>query len=164
MSKLGFGTYALMVTIILWGVLLGGVVYSHMVFFPVFLSNLPESSAVVKGVYGLDESRFWMTLHPLLIISLIISLISNWRDAARRRLIAMTFGVYTTALIVTMWYFVPQLMAFASSAQEVFPESYWDERASLWITLSTIRGLILFIFILPLLIALARPRGVDAAG
>jgi hypothetical protein len=76
----------------------------------------------------------------------------------------MTFGVYTTALIVTMWYFVPQLMAFASSAQEVFPESYWDERASLWITLSTIRGLILFIFILPLLIALARPRGVDAAG
>ena len=164
MNKLGFGTYALMLTILLWGVLLGGVVYSHMVFFPVFLSDLPASSAVVKGVYGLDESRFWMTLHPLLIISLIVSLIANWRDEARRRLIAMTFSVYVTAIIVTFWYFVPQLMAFASSAQEVFPESYWDGRASLWFTLSTIRGIILFIFILPLLFALARPRGIDAAG
>ena len=72
MNKLGFGTYALMVTVILWGVLLGGVAYSHMVFFPVFLSDLPASSTVVKGVYGLDESRFWMTLHPLLITSLIV--------------------------------------------------------------------------------------------
>src|SRR5687768_13977405 len=112
MEKLRFRTYILMAAVLPWGVLLGGVVYSHMVFFPVFLSNLPESSIVVNGPFGLDESRFWMTLHPILLLTLIISLIANWRERRRRFLIASTFSVYVVVLIVSALFFVPELIAF----------------------------------------------------
>ena len=43
-----FSKIILIIAIILWGVLLGGVVYSHIVYFPVFLSNLPDSAVLVK--------------------------------------------------------------------------------------------------------------------
>src|ERR1044071_7180139 len=97
--KLGFGTYALMVSVILWGVLLGGVAYSHIVYFPVYLSHLPESAIITNGPYALHEENFWMFIHPVLVLSLIISLVLNWRNAARRKLIASTMVVYTAVII-----------------------------------------------------------------
>ena len=126
-------------------------------------TNLPESSVVVTGVYGLNEARFWLTIHPLLILSLIVSLIANWRDPARRYLIIMSFGVYVTILIITQLYFLPELRAFEKSAAEIFPEAYWDERSTRWLYLSWVRGTVLFLFTIPLLRALARPRTLNAA-
>ena len=158
MWNMGFGTYALMLAIVLWGVLLGGVVYSHLVFFPVFLGHLPESAAVVNGPYGLNEAVFWMTIHPLLILSLVISLIANWRVTGRRNLIAMSLGVYAVIIVVSMAWFVPQLIEFAKSPQSSVPAAEWHERGQRWQYLSWIRGSILFVFSVPLLTALARPR------
>ena len=37
MATLKLGTYSLFLTIILWGTLLGGIAYSHLVYFPVYL-------------------------------------------------------------------------------------------------------------------------------
>jgi hypothetical protein len=42
-------TAALMLAIVLWGTLLGGVVYSHLVYFPVYLSDLPNSAVLVTA-------------------------------------------------------------------------------------------------------------------
>src|SRR5712675_2200227 len=99
MVKMGFATYALMASIILWGLLLGGVVYAHIVYFPVYLSHLPESSIVVNGPYGLEEGYFWMTIHPILVLSLVVSLVANRHEAGRRSLIAMSLGWYIVVLI-----------------------------------------------------------------
>ena len=56
MKGLSLKTYSLFLSIILWGVLIGGVVYSHMVYFPVYLSDLPDSSILVTGKYALHFS------------------------------------------------------------------------------------------------------------
>lgn len=58
MARLKFGTYSLFLAIILWGTLLGGIAYSHLVYFPVYLSALPDSAVVVNGPYGLHEAIF----------------------------------------------------------------------------------------------------------
>jgi len=68
MTRVGSGTSALVVTIMLWGVLLGGVVYSHLVFFPVYLGDLPASAVLVNGPHALNEARFWLLIHPLFIL------------------------------------------------------------------------------------------------
>src|ERR1044072_3007391 len=117
MAKMGFRTYPLMMSILLWGVLLGGVVYAHIVYFPVYLSHLPESSVVVNGTYGLEEGYFWITIHPLLVLSLVVTLIANWRESGRRNLIAATLGWYIVILIVSSLYFIPQLGEFKASPQ-----------------------------------------------
>ena len=142
-----------MISVVLWGVLLGGVVYSHMVFFPVYLSNLPDSAAVVNGPYGLNEARFWMTIHPLLVLSLVVALIANWRERTNRFMIGSTLAVYIVVLVVSALYFVPELIAFHDSA---LTAGDWQPRANRWWNLSLVRGATLFVFSVALLFSLAR--------
>ena len=161
MTKYGLGTYSLMVTVVLWGVLLGGVVYAHIVYFPVYLSHLPESSVVVNGPYGLNEAVFWMTIHPLLVLSLVVSLALNWRDLRRRKLIAMSLVVYVIILVISSLYFIPQLVEFRNSPQSNISAEEWLARGNRWQYLSWIRGSVLFIFSVPLLFSLAAPKSSD---
>lgn len=163
MKGLGFGSFALMLSIILWGVLLGGVVYSHIVYFPVYLSHLPESAVLTNGDYALHEEHFWMLIHPLLILSLIVSLATNWRDAFRRKMIGSTLIVYLIIIVISSIYFIPQLAEFQASPRTGIPAAEWQQRGIHWQRMSWIRGATLFAFSLPLLFALARPRSTDGS-
>src|SRR6185503_16094277 len=109
------GTYSLFLVIVLWGTLLGGIAYSHLVYFPVYLSALPDSAVVVRGRFALHEERFWLLIHPLAILSLVVSLVLNWKIRLRRKLIAIPLIVYVLAIVVTALYFVPELQNFRDS-------------------------------------------------
>ena len=115
MKKFRLATISLMLSIILWGTLLGGIAYSHLVYFPVYLSALPDSAVVVNGPYGLHEETFWLLIHPLLILSLVVSLALNWKIRARRKLLGITMTLYGLAIVATIFYFVPELLAFKNS-------------------------------------------------
>lgn len=117
MRRSTLGTYSLFLSIILWGILLGGIVYSHIVFFPVYLSALPDSAIVVNGTYGFDEVPFWMLIHPLLIFSLIIASVLNWKYKERSKLILTSFTIYIVVLVASNLYFIPELIAFKQSPE-----------------------------------------------
>jgi hypothetical protein len=155
-------TIALMISVILWGTFLGGIVYSHIIFFPVYLSALPDSAILVNGPYALHEENFWMLIHPLLIVSLIISLAMNWKLPARRRLIAITTGLYSLAMITTILYFVPELRAFKASAIYGISREDWFARGQRWQYLSWLRGGLMFVAMVPLLLALTKPHSGNA--
>lgn len=156
MTRSNAGTYSLFPAVIFWGILLGGIAYSHTAFIPVYLSDLPNSAAVVNGKYALNEAPFWMTIHPLLILSLIASLALNWKFSARRKLIALSFGIYVSVLIVTRIYFLPELMAFATSPESNLPAAEWLARGHRWQNLSLIRGAVCFLGFVPLLVSLTK--------
>ena len=155
--RVKLGTYVLMLAVILWGTLLGGITYSHLVYFPVYLSALPESAVVVNGPYGLHEAVFWLTVHPLLILSLIVALVLNWKYKARRKLILTSFGIYFLVLVVTQIYFLPELRAFEQSPQSNVSAAEWAARGQRWQTMSWIRGGVMYAAIVPLLLALTKP-------
>jgi hypothetical protein len=157
MATLRLRTYSLFPTVILWGTLLGGIAYSHLVYFPVYLSALPDSAVIVNGPYGLHEGIFWMTVHPLLILSIIITLILNWKLPARRSLILLSMAIYMVVLVVTGLYFLPELMAFERSPESSLTPAQWLARGQRWQRLSWIRGAIMYTGILPLLLALTKP-------
>src|SRR5688572_28129978 len=115
MKEMPVRTIALMISILVMGILLGGFVYSHIVYFPVYLSALPDSAVLVNGPYALNEGRFWLLIHPLAILSLIISLALNWKIRARRKLIIISVTVYLLAIVATSLYFLPELRAFQNS-------------------------------------------------
>jgi hypothetical protein len=156
MARLSLGTYALFPVVVFWGTLLGGIVYSHLVYFPVYLSNLPESAVVVNGPYGLNEVRFWATIHPLLILSLIIALVLNWKFKERRNLILISSSVYAVVLVISYLYFIPELVAFAQSPKSGIPPAEWFARSQRWQYLSWIRGAACFLSFIPLLFALTK--------
>ncbi len=162
MATLRLGTYSLFLVVILWGTLLGGIAYSHLVYFPVYLSALPDSAVVVNGPYGLHESIFWMTVHPLLILSLILALVLNWKSRSRRKLILISFAIYFVVLVITQIYFLPELFAFEQSPESNVSPSEWLARGQRWQRLSWIRGAVMYVGILPLLLALTKPAARDA--
>ena len=157
MATRNLGTFVLMVAIILWGTLLGGVAYSHLVYFPQYLSDLPASAVVVNGPYGLNEAIFWLIIHPLLIISLVAALVVNWNSRSRRKLIAISFAVYMIVLLVTQFYFLPELVLFKHSPESTVPAAEWLARGRRWQRFSWLRGAILYLAFVPLLIALTKP-------
>ena len=148
---------SLLVSIILWATVLGAIVYSHVVFFPVYLSALPDSAVLVQGPYALHDERFWTLIHPLLILSLLLTLGLNWRLKKRRKLIGITAGIYLFALVATMLYFVPELMEFLRSPESAVSRGEWFARGQRWQHLSWLRGAAMYAGFVPLLLALGEP-------
>ena len=159
MTTSRISTLLLMLAIILWGTLLGGIAYSHLVYFPPYLSDLPNSAVIVNGPYPLNEVRFWGMIHPLLILSLVAALVSNWKSRARRNLIALSFVVYIVVLMISAVYFVPELTLFKNSPQSTVTPAEWLARGRRWQRLSWLRGLVVYIAYVPLLFALTKPAG-----
>jgi len=157
MKTVRLSTISLMLSIILWGTLLGGIAYSHLVYFPVYLSALPDSAVIVNGPYGLHEETFWTLIHPFLILSLVVSLALNWKIRARRKLIAITMTLYALALVATTFYFVPELQAFKNSPHLAVSPAEWFARGQRWQKLSWLRGTVMYLGMVPLLLALATP-------
>ena len=154
MTTSRLGTLLLALAIILWGTLLGGIAYSHLVYFPVYLSALPASAVVVNGTYGLEESAFWKLIHPLLVAALVAALALNWRSKRRRKLIALTFAVYAVVLVVSALFFIPELGAFKHSPESGLSPAEWLARGRRWQHLSWVRGAVMYAAELPLLFAL----------
>jgi len=151
------GTTGLMLAIIFWGTLLGGIAYSHLVYFPVYLSALPASAVLVNGPYGLQEGTFWLLIHPILILSLLLALVFNWKVKPRRNLILISFVLYAAVLVITSLYFLPELSAFRNSPGSAVSPAEWFARGQRWQHLSWLRGSVMYIGELPLLFALSRP-------
>jgi hypothetical protein len=147
-------TIALMISVLLMGILLGGIVYAHIVFFPRYLSSLPASAVLVNGPYALHDEYFWMLIHPLAILSLIVALVLNWKIAARRKLIAIPLIVYLLAIVATSLYFVPELRAFRASPNSELSAAEWYARGQRWQHLSWLRGTLITLSYIALLLAL----------
>jgi hypothetical protein len=159
MATRKLGTVALMLAIIFWGTLLGGIAYAHLVYFPPYLSDLPGSAVLVNGPYPVSDAKFWVIIHPLLIATLVAALITNWNSRARRNLIALSFVVYLLVLVVSGFYFVPELILFKNSPQSTVTPAEWLARGRRWQRLSWLRGLIMYLAYVPLLFALTKRRG-----
>lgn len=143
-----------MISVVLMGILLGGIVYAHVVFFPPYLSGLPNSAVLVNGPYPMHDEYFWMLIHPLAVLSLIVALILNWKIPARRKLIAVPLIVYVMALVVTSLYFVPELRNFKNSPNMTVSPAEWYARGQRWQHLSWTRGTITGLSYIFLLLAL----------
>ena len=152
------GTYALMLTVVVWGTLLGGVVYSHIAFMPSYLSALPDSSVLTNGPYPVRDGLFWMTMHPLMLLSFVVSIALNWRDQTRRKLILIPFSVYILILIITSLFFIPELIAFSTSPGSATTPAEWLYRGNRWQYLSWIRGFFMYVGFVMVLIALTKNR------
>ena len=136
--------------------LIGGIVYSHIVYMPAYLGHLPVSNNLIRGDYGLKDENFWMFIHPFAILSTIVSLVLNWKQKDRRKLISVTAVIYGLVIIATALYFVPGLLAFAKAEELGLTPATLYEQGQLWQRLSWIRGGCMFAGFLLLLVALTK--------
>ncbi|WP_276502751.1 hypothetical protein [Terrimonas pollutisoli] len=146
---------SLFLAITSWAALVGAILYSHIVFFPGYLSHLPESNKIITD-FDIQDGNFWMTAHPITILSTVSTFILNWKLKTRRKFILITLGIYVVALIATIFYFLPNLMLFADSMNSTVSPAEWYKRGQTWQHLSWIRGSAMIVGFVLLLVALTK--------
>lgn len=149
---------SLIITIIFWSMIMGGIVYAHIVYFPPYLHNLPESNNLLQGPYGLQDGNFWMFVHPFVILSTIVTLILNWKNKNRKKLILTSTIIYAAVIIATSTYFLPELFSFAASTAENSDKTDLLARSQKWEYLSWFRGAAMYFGFVLLLLGLAKPN------
>lgn len=137
-------------------VMIGGAVYEHLALVPVWASAVPASLTVFQGQYRLTPEKFWMVIHPVTIVLMVIALIANWVSDRRALIIAPLVG-YLLVLGVTWLYLVPELMELTQTPFSETVDAALTARAGTWETLSLVRLGFLFVLAITLLSSLATP-------
>ncbi len=148
-------TILLRLAIIVWGVLCGGVVYEPLAVVPQWTKQPPETLSMWNGPYGLSAKRFWIGIHPLLVLLLAAALGTGWGDEGRDSML-FVLATYLVVLVVTGVWFVPELIKLTQDSAAAIPPDQWRARARRWERLSIARGLVIVVMAWPLLDALAR--------
>jgi hypothetical protein len=137
-------------------VVIGGAVYEHLALVPVWSAAVPASLTAFQGEYRITPEKFWMLIHPVTIVLLLAALLLHWKTPRRAFVLSPLVG-YAIILIVTFFYFVPELLALTQSTYSATVDPELTVRAGRWETLSLIRLLFLIILALILLFGLTKP-------
>lgn len=145
-----------------WAGIVGGVLYSHTATLPSLLLHLPESSVLENGPFPLKDAAFWKLIHPVTILFTVLALATNWKNTTRRKFMVYASGIYVVALIATSIYFIPEIKELINSTHNTsVPASEWLSRGRMWLQLSWIRGLIMFLGFIFMLLALTKTEASD---
>jgi len=130
-------------------------VYEHIAVIPQWSAAPPKSLSMHQGDYRLKAENFWMMIHPITLLLMIVALILNWKNP-RRKNIMITLGVYFLILVITTVWFVPELISITGTIYQDTMDETLTGRAGLWEMLSIIRMLVLFVLCVILLAALLK--------
>lgn len=138
-----------------WGVLCGGIVYEHLAIVPQWSKQPPASLSMWTGPFGVKAERFWMGIHPLVLLLLTGALVTGFGDAEQRLTLSIVIGAYVAALAATFVWFVPELLQLIRDPAAPIPPAEWRIRARRWEHMSLARAAVLIGLCWPLFGALA---------
>lgn len=144
----------LCVLIPVWGILCGAVVYEHVALVPVWATAPPASLTMWRGEYRVRSERFWIVVHPVLIVLLVVALATSWSNDMARGWLWLAFGAYAVVLVVTRLWFVPELLRLTRGPDGSIAPDQWRHRARRWEIASLVRGVVVLAVAAPLLGAL----------
>jgi hypothetical protein len=119
-------------------IVIGGAVYEHVGVVPVWASAAPASLAMFQASMAITPFRFWMPIHPITMVLLLLALAFNWKTE-RRNFILTTIVGYAIVLAVTFLYFVPELMSIIQSVYAITTDPELTQRAQSWEFRSQVR-------------------------
>src|SRR6185503_14158838 len=136
-------------------VIFGAAIYEHAVLVPTWAAAPPSSLAIFQGQYKLEPQNFWIPIHPLTVLLLILSLITNWKNDRRKNILIVCIS-YAVILAITFTYFVPEIISIMKIPFQDTVDPSLVHRASMWETLSLIRLAFIGILCCVLLTALTK--------
>ena len=136
-----------------FSVIVGAAIYEHTALWPAAFSELPKSLSVFQGPYHLNAASFWMSIHPVTLLLLVMTLVFSWKTN-RRKPVLITMTGYVIILLTTFIYFVPELLELTGTPYSDTVDPSLQARASRWVTLSLVRGGILIVLAINLLLGL----------
>jgi hypothetical protein len=145
--------YAL--TCLCFSIMIGGAVYEHLTIVPKWSAAPPLSLSMFQGTYGLKPELFWKLIHPVTLALFALTLFTHWKTE-RRKNILTALSSYFLILVITAFYFVPELLAITTTpfAQKTDPDL--TRRAGAWEMWSLVRLGVLLLLAMQLFLGLAK--------
>ncbi|HWV69506.1 transposase [Chitinophaga sp.] len=106
---------------------------------PAWTAAPPESLFFFKGRYGLDFKYFWMIVHSVHEVVLLLAIVFNWRLRNRRNIMLVLFAVHVAMRVWTLTYFAPTLMGFMALDIHPGTDAALLEKATTWKLLNYLR-------------------------
>jgi hypothetical protein len=127
---------AVCLALILGSIALGGGIYETLVVDAAWPGNL---GLIQPNRGGLNRKIFWMLIHPLFEIALLVSAWMNWSDRSVRLWVIVALLGHFVARAWSFAYFIPRALRFEKLA-DFTPEEM--RSAARWIKLSRCRPLL----------------------
>lgn len=125
--------------------------YEHLFGIPEMLKS--PSTMIINSNNDLGQAvKFWIPNHLLILITLVISLIFNWKIPTRKKLVLSAFISYMYITIISI-FFAKKLEIFKTMVDNID----FQKQTSLWITVSWHRPILMILIEMLLLVALSRP-------
>lgn len=91
-------------------IVLGGTIFSVMVEYPNWFANVPTSLEATREFYKvLHPGYFFQTTGPLTLLTGILAVATNWRNAQARNLVLVALGTMIAIEVLTFFYIYPRL-------------------------------------------------------
>lgn len=119
-------------------IIIGAAVYEHLAIWPRAYAAIPASLSMFQGEYGLDSGPFWSRIHPITLLTMILTLAVSWKSARRKHLL-FTLVAYFLVLVITFTYFVPELFALTGTKFSTEVSQELTARGARWENLSLVR-------------------------
>jgi hypothetical protein len=132
--------------------ILGGGMYEHVTLHYIWTAAPPRSLYMFQGSDGIHLTRFWVLIHPVVIVLLTAALLTN-TEPSRRKAILITLTGYLLILISTSIYFVPELNDLISAPYSNTVNPALQHRALTWKVWNAARGLALLALAFNLLLS-----------
>lgn len=141
-------------------IVIGAAVYEHLSVVPQWSAAPPASLSMFQGEYGLNAGAFWSKIHPITLLLFVITLALSWKSNRRINVLITLIG-YLIVMIITGYYFVPELIDITSTSYSTAIDEGLRSRASLWENLSLLRLLVLMILGITLFFGLTKPEKIE---
>ncbi|KAF2340402.1 hypothetical protein [Flavobacterium tistrianum] len=141
----------LIACIIFLGISASAGLYEHLFGIPEMLKSPSAMTAKSNNSLG-QAMKFWIPLHFLILLTIVPSLIFNWKIPTRKKLVLSAFVCYMYITIISI-FFARKLETFKNMADNID----FQKQTSLWIAVSWHRPILMVAIEALLLIALSRP-------
>lgn len=116
----------------LYFVMNGAQLWETAIMVPAWTAAPPESLFFFKGSHGLDFKYFWIVVHSVHEVVLLIAIAFNWQLRNRRNIMLLLFAVHAGVRIWTVTYFAPTLMEFMAVEVRPGTDTILLEKAKTW--------------------------------
>lgn len=123
----------------LYFVMNGAQLWETAIMVPAWTAGPPASLFFFKTEYGLDFKIFWILVHSVHEVFLLLALFFNWHIPQRRNVMLFLLLIHASLRVWTLLYFAPALMTFMAMDVKPVVDPALLEKATAWKNLNYVR-------------------------
>src|SRR5262245_22795653 len=143
----------------------GAQLFETILIVPSWTAAPPASLGMFQGPYRLDFKAFWIVLHSLHELTLMLALAFCWHLTTVRRWLLVLVTVHVAVRAWTIVYFAPTIIAFQNMPYSPTIDPGLVEQAARWRALNIVRVALFMavnLGLVPLIVRVERMRGAAA--